>query len=226
MIRFGFTSRDNGDMRNTKRLIDYLHARYHGVKTIVRPVQVHGDTIAVYEGSPHKDDPTHVIYDTDGVITRKKDVALTIITADCIPIIFTDEVYQMIGASHQGWRGILARLPQKMVAKMEELGSKKADIRVVIGPGINSCCYEVKEERAIQFRSEFPLSKAIINNGNHFFLNLTQLVNEELVEVGISEPNITRSIACTSCQTDKFYSYRKAKNKADYEEQASYILLS
>lgn len=224
MTLYGFTNKTNGDMRDNKRLIEYIKIQNPDVLTVVRPRQVHGDTIAVYEESPHKDNPTYSIADTDGVLTRKKNVALTIITADCVPIVYFDDNYKMIGASHQGWKGMLKRLPEKMIARMEELGSKKEDITVSMGPAINSCCYEIQEDRAIMFRNEFPQSNAIINNGNHFFLNLVHLAYEQLIDAGIKPANIRRKIQCTSCQEDVYYSFRKARNKVDFEEQAAYIL--
>lgn len=214
----------DGDMRSAKRLSDTLQNKYKKLVTVVRPRQNHGVNIAVYEDSPKRDEPMFSIGETDGVITRKKNIALTILTADCVPILFFDEKFQMIGASHQGWRGMLLRMPQKMTAKMVELGCKYEDIRVAIGPSINACCYGVQQDRAVQFRSEFPRSKSIVNQGSYFFLSLTALAYEQLFEVGILAANIEHKIACTSCQTDQYYSYRKSADKVNFEEQASYIV--
>lgn len=225
MITYTFTGRAEGDMRSHKHIIDHIHREISNLKMVVRPRQCHKDHIEVVE-QIKPGETMMSIADTDGVITRQKNVALTIITADCVPAVFYDESVGMIGASHQGWRGLMAKLPQKMVAEMVRLGAKPESIHVSIGPAINACCYEVHQDRAVQFRTAFPNSEAIIENGDHYFLNLTRLTYEQLVESGIPKQNIELKISCTSCQTDKYYSFRRATDKEYFEEQVSYIVQS
>lgn len=225
MITYAFTGRAEGDMRSHKHILDHLHREFPHLKTVVRPRQCHKDHIEVVE-QIKPGEPMMSIAATDGVITRQKNVALTIITADCVPAIYYEESIGMIGASHQGWRGIVANLPQKMIAEMTRLGAKPESIHVAIGPSINACCYEVPQDRAVQFRSAFPHSDAIIEHGNTYFLNLTQLAYEQLIEAGVPKKNIRSKISCTSCQTDTYYSYRRSPDKEYFEEQVSYIIQS
>ena len=47
------------------------------------------------------------IYKTDGLMTNKKKLALVVKTADCMPVIITDE--KKIGIVHIGWKGLEQR---------------------------------------------------------------------------------------------------------------------
>jgi copper oxidase (laccase) domain-containing protein len=51
----------------------------------------------------------------DGMVTHEKQKMLVVRTSDCVPMLFYDMVTGYIGASHQGWKGTLEKLPQKMI---------------------------------------------------------------------------------------------------------------
>ncbi|MBI1862815.1 peptidoglycan editing factor PgeF [Candidatus Microgenomates bacterium] len=226
MVKYGFSKKIDGDMRDNMRMMKFLNGARPGIKAVVRPRQIHGDHIEFIDATAHTNDILQSFGETDGVITRAKNTALAIITADCVPAVYSDETTNMIGASHQGWKGALARLPQKMIQHFEKLGSSPKNIRVSIGPAINACCYEIHQDRAIMFRNEFPNTKAINNQGNHFFLNLTRLTYEQLRDAGVPDGNIEHTINCTSCQNDTYFSYRRAFDKSNFDEQLSYIVQS
>ena len=44
--------------------------------------------------------------DADAFVTTRRDAALTILTADCVPVLFADRDHGVIGAAHGGWRGV------------------------------------------------------------------------------------------------------------------------
>lgn len=223
MVTYGFTGRAEGDMRGHKALSDFLTSKYPRITTVARPRQVHGNRIEIIT-SHTSDERLISLAETDGIITGLANCALTIITADCVPLVFYDEKAQVIGASHQGWKGTLARLPELMIQKMLSLGCHPQDIRVSVGPSISSCCYEIPHDRAISFRKEFPTTDALYSHGSHISLNLAQLCHEQLLSTGVSLENISYTVSCTSCQLDKYYSYRRASDKEQFEEQLSYIV--
>ena len=49
----------------------------------------------------------------DGLITKKKGLALSVLTADCAPILIYDKKTKMIGAIHAGWKGALKKIVVK-----------------------------------------------------------------------------------------------------------------
>lgn len=64
--------------------------------------QVHSaDVVTLAEG----DDVAQVRdIKADGIVTRRGDVALAVLTADCQPILLADGKAGVIGACHAGWR--------------------------------------------------------------------------------------------------------------------------
>ena len=66
----------------------------------------------------------------DALVTATKGVALSILTADCQPVLFHDPKAQVIGAAHAGWKGALDGVLDATVDAMEDLGAKRANIRL------------------------------------------------------------------------------------------------
>jgi len=89
--------------------------------------------------------------DADAMVTNKPNVALAVITADCVPVLFADKQAKIIGAAHSGWKGTLEGVLESTVNAMKELGADPANIEAAIGPCIAFSSYEVQED----FRAEF-----------------------------------------------------------------------
>lgn len=171
--------------------------------------QIHSDIVRVVS-----EDEISKVKEGDSLVTSMENVALLLFTADCVPIVFYDEV--SIGASHCGWRGTYSELAEKTLKKMVELGSKVENIKVVIGPAIGVCCYEVGEDLAEKFyvllKSRGILEESInrcIIRGDKPHLDLLEINKVLLVNAGVLPENIESLNICTSCNSDKFFSYRK-----------------
>lgn len=186
-----------------------------GVKLVnaVAGHQVHGDNVAVVtaadrgRGSASSDG----LEGTDALITNVPDVALMIFFADCVPLLLVDPVQNVIGACHAGWRGTVARIGAKTVKAMERhFGSKPQDCRIALGPSIGPCCYEVDQGVASRFQEAFPWwEEAADQRGDKWLLNLWEANRRQLIDVGVPAENIAMSQACTACDTNLFFSYRK-----------------
>ena len=87
----------------------------------------------------------------DGLITNDFSIALGVLTADCAPIFFYDEITKTIAAAHAGWRGCFKNICKSVVDKMNRIGCKTKNIQVIIGPCINSKNYEVDEKFYLKF---------------------------------------------------------------------------
>lgn len=185
-ITHGFGTKEFGDGRNRKSIIK----------------QSHSTNIQIISSSNNLP-----IENCDGIITKERQIVLSVITADCVPIIFFDPIKNIIGISHQGWKGTLKRMPQKMIQTMQKLGSTPSDIYVAIGPAINQCCYQVSKERAEQFKEIFE--ETVVSISNSYSINLLKANNQLLKESGVLKRNIDYFPFCTSCDTEKFWSYRR-----------------
>ncbi len=105
--------------------------------------------------------------ETDATITDAKNVILTSLHADCIPVWLYDPVRHAAGLAHAGWRGThadIAALTAKAMCR--EFGSKAEDIRAVIGPGIDMCCFETGEDVKAAFEEKYGEDFFLADSGN------------------------------------------------------------
>lgn len=167
--------------------------------------QIHSDTILDYNGE---------IAEGDSIVTDKKNIALAVFTADCVPILLWDQENDVIAAVHSGWKGTKKNILGKTIDKMiKDYNCKAANIFSFIGPHIQRCCYEVSEELIDKFKNQEVYKGISINEVRNLDLNLCILTL--LREKGILENNIHNTKLCTCCNKENnFHSYRKDKETA------------
>ncbi|KIM05804.1 MAG: hypothetical protein KN64_01595 [Sulfurovum sp. AS07-7] len=169
--------------------------------------QTHSNHIKVIKESIELgwSDKESAIDDCDALITNQKNLMLTILTADCVPILLFCPKKNVISAIHAGWKGTLGKIVINAVETMkEEFGVNSKDIVASIAPSIGECCYEVSKEVAQKF-DEYQNAYTLTNGS--YMLNLP-LINElQLKSVGVK--NIEQSNICTACENEKYFSYRK-----------------
>jgi YfiH family protein len=219
----GFGTKFLGDARHPERIFQALKQLNISYSTVIIPEQIHSANIELYR--PNELMEVKKLADTDGVITTKDGIVLTVITGDCLPAIFADKKQGIIGISHQGWRGSLKKMVQKMVQKMTEAGAHKEDICVSLGPSIGVCCYSIDDDRYYAFMSELDgYSKKIffLYHGKRH-LNMPLLNYLLLTDAGIPKKNIDFFPFCTKCDTERFFSFRRDEKK-NYGEMVSFIL--
>jgi YfiH family protein len=185
--------------------------------------QVHGADVLVISEDNRSFALTHP-QPYDAVITDKKNIALGIWTADCLPLLMVDRSKKIIAAVHAGWRGIWQGVIERTINEMiKTFQSSPADIVVGIGPGIGSCCYEVKEDVVSLFKNSHAATDQFIQEreGRHY-LDLSRAAQLELAQAGIPAEHIAAVPLCTACREDIFFSYRR---EVDAGRQLSFILL-
>jgi polyphenol oxidase len=112
-------------------------------------VQAHGPNVQVVttadrgRGTLTQQD---AIPGTDALVTRDPGVALTVMVADCVPIVLYDPVAHVLACVHAGWRGTVARVSEAAVAAMRSLGSTPANVVAGLGPAIPPDRYQVGED--------------------------------------------------------------------------------
>jgi hypothetical protein len=149
-------------------------------------------------------DRTGLIGEGDALITSQAGLAISIRTADCYPILLVDTRNRAIAAIHAGWRGTATQIAVKTLEKMSaEFGTHPSDVLAAIGPGIGTCCYEVGDEVASQFG---------LSGRTH--LNLISENRKQLESSGVPVQNIEALGVCTFCDVERFFSYRREKEKA------------
>jgi YfiH family protein len=197
---------------------------------LVRLIQVHGADVVVYrEDKRPADGPAPR---ADVVLTDNPALALTVQTADCVPILLADRRTRAVAAAHAGWRGLAARVPRVVVDRMiADFGSKVDDLMVAIGPSIGACCYEVGEDVRGRFEGErftpadiarwFQTAPAISSTNppmaslpphrrpNHWFFDGWTCAREQLMSAGVPADQIFGADLCTASHERCFCSYRR-----------------
>lgn len=156
--------------------------------------------------------------DVDGLVTNEQGVCLVAFFADCVPLYFVDPVKRVIGLSHSGWRGTVAKIGKATVELMkEEYGSDPADVLAAVGPSICQDCYEVSEEVIAQFRQNFGeehwADLFYQKENGKYQLNLWKANEIIFREAGILPEHIAVTNVCTHCNSDILFSHRKTGDK-------------
>lgn len=170
--------------------------------------QTHSDNITVIGNKECRGWHTmeDAIADCDAMITDQKDVILTVLTADCVPVLLFDREKKVVAAVHAGWKGTKSNITGKTVKKMiETVGSDPKNIVAFIAPSIGRCCYEVGEDVASHFSDQETFEKV----GEKYMLDLPMVNQKQLLKAGLKMDNIELSDQCTSCEVDTYFSYRK-----------------
>jgi polyphenol oxidase len=163
----------------------------------------------------------------DALVTATPGVALSVLTADCMPVLLADHDAGVVGAVHAGWRGALAGVLEATLDAMEALGAAREDITAVIGPCISQRAYEVGPEFLETFMAEEAGYDRFFTagTGDRYLFDLPGFGLKRLRDAGVGHAEWTRH--CTHSQPDLFYSYRRATQmgEADYGRLISAIRL-
>lgn len=145
----------------------------------------------------------------DAAVTAKRGVVLVVLTADCLPVLFTNRSGTVVGVAHAGWRGLCAGILERTVG---ELARKTDEHRWIawLGPAIGSRCFEVGAEVREAFVAVAPgaaLAFRPASRPGKWFGDLHLLARQRLTACGIDD--VRGESLCTFTDPDRFYSYRR-----------------
>ena len=188
---------------------------------VVQPHQVHGCEIReVLRADTTRDELEGV----DALVTNLPGVAISVRTADCIPVLMYDPVHKAVAAVHDGWRGTVQRLSQKVIAEMRHrYGTNPADLKAVIGPGIGPDSFQVGQEVVDEFAAAgFPMAEILSDRGpkaptasdpmaGGLHIDLWRANEWLLQEAGVSDIQVAG--ICTYKNNDRYFSARREGTK-------------
>ncbi|SEV94613.1 conserved hypothetical protein [Cognatiyoonia koreensis] len=164
------------------------------------------------------DAPEDKKHKADALVTKTPGLILSVLTADCQPVLFADQNAKVIGAAHAGWQGAMDGVLENTVSAMVDLGATRENITAVIGPSISQRSYEVGPEFLDQFMAHDPASARFFVNGegDRLLFDLPGYGLQRLRDAGVGQAQWTRH--CTYRDPDRFYSYRRSchAKEADY----------
>ena len=165
--------------------------------------------------------------EADGMVTATPGVALTVLTADCEPVLFADRDAGVIGAAHAGWKGALGGVLEATVEAMVALGAERGRIVAVIGPTLGRTAYEVGPEFRDRFVEADPGNARYFlpGEGDRLMFDLPGYGLARLAAAGVGQAEWTGH--CTYSDPVRFYSYRRSvhRKEADYGRLISVIRL-
>jgi len=184
--------------------------------------QVHSADVAVIDEATAGGKPR-----ADAIVTATPGIVLSVLTADCQPVLFADVEAGVIGAAHAGWRGSLGGVLEATLEAMEGLGADRAHIRAAIGPTISQRAYEVGPEFFEDFLSEDSGNDRFFagGEGDRMMFDLPSYGLYRLREAGVGQAEWIRH--CTYSDPDRFFSYRRSchERQPDYGRLISAIRL-
>ena len=157
------------------------------------------------------------IEQADGIVTERSNRVLSIMTADCLPLLFCDHTGDLLAACHGGWRGlsqgIVAKTVQQMLLEKRPDDTKKylAGISVYLGPCIGPQHFEVGIDvvEAFHHHGELLIKDAFKSSLSHekCHANLFKIATIQCQLLGI-EKIFTEEICCFE-EKDVFFSHRR-----------------
>ena len=152
--------------------------------------------------------------DSDALITSKKIIAISVLTADCVPVLVYDEVNQIVGTIHAGWRGAFSGIIENTINEIIRI-SKNTKINVAIGPCIGVTNYEVGQEFYAEFIDESKKNEDFFlpAKENKFLFNLRKYVNSKFEKLEIN--HIENIDFNTFLEKKNFFSFRRSKQAGE-----------
>ena len=161
----------------------------------------------------------------DAMITKMRGVAISVVTADCVPIFIYDIKNNIIGCIHAGWKGAFSNIIKNTIKKIKKLGSKNK-LYASVGPCIGKKNYEVDIKFYKKFVSKSRKNEIYFINKNKTkkFFNLRKFVTDKLLEFDIEGDQVDRD---TYADKSNFFSYRRSSKlkQKDYGRCISAIRL-
>lgn len=176
--------------------------------------QVHGTGVAKVDW----DQVGETLDGCDALITDAVGLPLSVVFADCTPVLIYDPVNHALGVCHAGWRGTVnGAAAATLWAMQAAYGSQPAEVLACIGPSIGPESYQVGEE-------VLAMAQAKLTDAERYFhfpdgedarphFDLWKANAGQLIEAGMLAEQIEISGIDTAQHTDDFYSHRAEKGR-------------
>lgn len=204
-VKLAITTK-NIDSKSKEDLINTFNKDEFNLDNLTSNIQIHSDIVNIVN-----EENIGSKKEGDALITNLREVPLLVFTADCVPIAIIDKKNKAIGAVHAGWRGTYSKIVKNTIDLMKkEYNTNPDDLICVIGPSIGPCCYEVSKDLVEKFNTILTNMEEnfYIIKEEKYYLDLWSINEYILKTCGVKVENIINLNICTSCNSDKFHSYR------------------
>ncbi len=147
-------------------------------------------------------------FEADAVYTNQPNQVCLVMTADCLPVLFTNKQGTEVAAAHAGWRGLCDGVLEETVKCFQ---SAPEEIIAWFGPAIGPNAFQVGKEVIEQFMAFDPITETAFrpdpNEAGKYLGNLYQIATQRLNKLGITQ--IYGGEHCTFIEKETFFSYRR-----------------
>lgn len=190
--------------RRVRAILGVTEAEFVGVE------QVHGGTVAEVLGPGQRE---WASVQADALVTEVPGVALSVRTADCVPLLLADGRGRAVAAVHGGWRSLAAGIVAHTLERLAQLyGVAPEDCWAALGPAIGPCCFKVGPEVAARFAA-YGDGAIHQGPGGRFRIDLAAVASLQLQAAGLPRAQIERWAGCTACQPEDFFSHRRDRGQ-------------
>ena len=167
--------------------------------------QIHSNKVVIYNVGDDVDKQP-----ADAIVTRAKNIAIAVYTADCVPLILCDNINNIIAVAHAGWRGAFAGIVQNTITAMLSIGAQTANIAAALMPAITQASYEVDAKFYEKFIEQKQTNNKFFKTGRkgHYQFDLKAYVVEQLYREGVNMVDVVDIDSFADQQN--CYSYRRA----------------
>ncbi|SUB23426.1 peptidoglycan editing factor PgeF [Avibacterium avium] len=148
--------------------------------------------------------------DADAVYTNQPNQVCLVMTADCLPVLFTNQQGTEVAAAHAGWRGLCDGVLEQTIQQFQ---AEPQEIIAWLGPAIGQKSFQVGEEVRQQFIAQDPnAAQAFVPDSieqGKYLADLYHIARLRLNKLGISQ--ISGGEHCTYLEKTAFFSYRRDK---------------
>ena len=202
-----FSSSPNKDeiRENRHRLATAMGINEHDLRF---PSQVHKTRIVHVT----RQTPKEELMETDALITHQKGICISVMSADCVPILLFDKQNSVVAAVHSGWRGTVAKILELTLKEMTTVYNTKGEhVIAAIGPSVSQDSYEVGAEVIEAVVNVFGTKNDLMQPqpNQKAKLDLWKANKLQLLDFGVDPKRIEISDLCTVKNNTSFFSARK-----------------
>jgi YfiH family protein len=165
--------------------------------------QVHGTGVADLDRLDDSQAPQ-----ADAAIASRTGQVAVVLTADCMPLLLSDEAGTRVAVAHAGWRGMAAGVIENTVQAMDVAPRK---LRAWMGPTIGPAAFEVGPEVREAFLKSDPSADGAFRSHRpgKYLADLYALARRRLARAGVER--VHGGGFCTYTEAQRFFSYRRVQ---------------
>ena len=147
----------------------------------------------------------------DAAVARAPAKVCTVLTADCLPVLFTDLEGSAVAAAHAGWRGLAAGV---LEATVDAMGVSPSSLLAWLGPAIGPRAFEVGTDVYVAFCDADPGASECFaaRSPGKWHADLYALARRRLARAEVTA--VCGGGRCTFSERETFHSYRRGGAQA------------